>query len=80
GSALPPSDHTRRSLILIVAESHPDCRAAGAELEAVEPLYGREASGANAALAPQIAKALEEGLPMTKVPRDNQGETQRQSG
>ena len=28
GSALPPSDHTRRSLILIVAESHPDCRAA----------------------------------------------------
>ena len=28
GSALPPSDHTRRSLILIDAESHLDCRAA----------------------------------------------------
>ena len=28
GSALPPSDHTRRSLIQIDAESHPDCRAA----------------------------------------------------
>jgi len=27
GSALPPSAHTQRSLILIDAESHLDCRA-----------------------------------------------------
>ena len=41
GSALPPSAHTQRSLILIDAESHLDCRCAGetGEEQAVKVRY-----------------------------------------